>query len=93
MKVRYERGAVNDLEEIFAYVATDNRVAAARLVARIENAVKRIAENPRIGETTRKTHFRRLAVEKYLIVYEIGPDEVVVQYVRHSARRRPWERE
>jgi len=28
-----------------------------------------------------------------LIVYEVARDEVVVHYVRHGARRRPWERE
>ena len=38
MKLRYERGALADLEEIFAYIAQDNPQAAARLVARIEQA-------------------------------------------------------
>ena len=36
MKLRYERGALADLDEIFAYIAADNPEAAARLVARIE---------------------------------------------------------
>jgi plasmid stabilization system protein ParE len=30
MKLRYGRGALADLEEIFAYIATDNPDAAAR---------------------------------------------------------------
>ena len=93
MRLRNERGALSDLDEIFAYIATDNRAAAARLVARIENAAKRIAANPHIGDTTCNHHFRRLPVGKYLIVYEIGMDEAVIQYVRHGARRRPWEGE
>ena len=33
MKLRYERGALADLDEIFAYIAADNPAAAARLVA------------------------------------------------------------
>jgi toxin ParE1/3/4 len=93
MKLRYERGALADLEEIFAYVARDNREAAARLVARIEQVAARIAESPYIGEATRKSRFRRLPIGNYLIVYEVGQDEVVIHYVRHGARRRPWERE
>jgi len=31
--------------------------------------------------------------ETTLIVYEVGTDEVVIHYVRHGARRRPWEGE
>jgi toxin ParE1/3/4 len=93
MRLRYERGALADLDEIFAYIATDNREAAGRLVTRIEHEAARIAASPHIGEATRKSGFRRFRVGNYLIVYEIGNDEVVVHYVRHAARRRPWEGE
>ena len=30
MKLRYERGALADLDEIFAYIAADSREAAGR---------------------------------------------------------------
>src|ERR1700674_3048214 len=93
MKLRYERGALADLGDIFAYIAADNREAAGRLVGRIEHAAARIAVSPHIGEATRKSGFRRFPVGKYLVVYEIGYDEVVVHYVRHTARPRPWEGE
>ena len=93
MKLRYERGALADLDEIFAYIAADNREAAGRLVTRIEHAAARIAASPHIGGATRKSGFLRFPVGKYLIVYEIGNDAVVVHYVRHTARPRPWEGE
>jgi toxin ParE1/3/4 len=93
MKLRYERGALADLDEIFAYIAQDNPAAAARLVARIEEVAAGIAASPYTGEATRKSRFRRFPVGNYLIVYEVGTDEVVVHYVRHGARRRPWEGE
>jgi toxin ParE1/3/4 len=93
MKLRCERGALADLEEIFAYIAQDNRHAAARLVARIEEVAARIAETPFMGEATRKSRFRRFPVGNYLIVYEVAQDEVIIHYVRHGARRRPWEGE
>src|ERR1700730_13756331 len=41
MKLRYERGALADLDEIFAYIAADDRKAAGRLVTRIEDAAAR----------------------------------------------------
>jgi toxin ParE1/3/4 len=93
MKLRYERGALADLDEIFAYIAADNQEAAARLVARIETVAARIAASPYMGEATRKSNFRRFPVGNYLIVYEIGKEEVIIHYVRHGARRRPWEGE
>ena len=49
MKLRYERGALADLDEIFAYIAADSREAAGRLVARIERVATRIAASPHIG--------------------------------------------
>jgi toxin ParE1/3/4 len=52
MKLRYERGALADLDEIFAYIAADNPAAAARLVDRIEDAARRIAATPYMGEAT-----------------------------------------
>jgi toxin ParE1/3/4 len=93
MRIRYGRGALADLDEIFAYVAADSRDAAARLVARIEEVAAKIAASPHMGEATRKFGFRRFPVGNYLIVYEVAADEVIIHYVRHGARRRPWEDE
>jgi toxin ParE1/3/4 len=93
MKLRYSRGALADLEGIFSYIARDNRRAAARLVARIERVSSLIAEHPYIGTVTRNARFRRFSIGNYLIVYEIGMDEIVIHYVRHGARRRPWQGE
>jgi len=93
MKLRFERGALADLDEILSYIASDSREAAARLATRIEQAAARIAETPYLGEATGKSRFRRLPVGNYLVVYEIGEDEVIIHYIRHGARRRPWEGE
>lgn len=45
MKLRFERGALAELDEIFAYIAKDNRRAAAQLVARIERRRPRLPNN------------------------------------------------
>ncbi len=55
MRLRFERGALNDLDEIFRYIAADNPVAAGRLVARIESVAAQIAEMPHIGELDAQT--------------------------------------
>ena len=91
MRLRYSRGALADLDEIFNYIARDNPGAAARLIERIEEIASLLAKHPYIGVITRKPAIRRFPVGKYLIVYEVGSDEIVIQYVRHGARRRPWD--
>jgi len=93
MKLRYGRGALAELDELFAYIGKDNRAAAAKLVARIEQATAPIAEQPHPGAATRNPKFRRFPVGNYLIVYEVGSNEIIVHYVRHGARLRPWKGE
>jgi toxin ParE1/3/4 len=93
MKLRFERGALADLDEIFAYIAKDSPRAAAQLVTRIEQATALIAEQPHLGAATRNPKFRRFPIDNYLVVYEVGSNEVIVHYVRHGARLRPWEGE
>jgi hypothetical protein len=53
----------------------------------------RIAANPYLGQATRKLGFRRFAGWQLPDLYEVGEEEVVIHYVRHGARRRPWEGE
>ena len=57
MKLRFERGALADLDAIFAYIAQDDRQAAARISARIESVIKRLAEAPYMGAATRNRAF------------------------------------
>jgi plasmid stabilization system protein ParE len=90
MKVRFEVGAVADLHEIFEYIATDNPLAAKKLVDRIEHVASLIGEQPGIGHKTGNPLLRTFPVRKYLIVFEVAPDEVVIHYVRHAARKRTW---
>jgi toxin ParE1/3/4 len=93
MRLRYERRALADLDEIFRHIATDNPHAARRFMARITEAARLIAALPFMRQKTRNPRVRRFPVGKYLIAYEVGEDEVIVQYVRHGARLRPWEGE
>jgi addiction module RelE/StbE family toxin len=83
----------NDLDEIFRHIATDNPQAARSLIDRIKKVAKLIAALPLMGQKVRKSRFRWFRVEKYLIVYEVLEEEVIVHYIRHGARLRPWEGE
>jgi plasmid stabilization system protein ParE len=93
MKVRYNRGALFDLNEILNYIAERNPAAAAGQLAKFEAAARLIGRNPEIGQLTLREGLRRIVVGRYLMVYEIGAAEITIHYVRHGARQRPWENE
>ena len=93
MKVRFDRGALADMAEILDYIAERNPRAAAGMGLRFEEAAKLIGAFPEIGAKTSRPGFRRLVIGNYLMVYEIRNGEALIQYVRHGARRRPWEGE
>jgi plasmid stabilization system protein ParE len=77
--------------KFFSHVAADNPQAAHRLADRVREVAKLIAALPFIGQKARHPRFRWFRVEKYLIVYEVVGDEVIIHYIRHGARLRPWE--
>ncbi len=89
MKVRYNSQALNDLNEILIYLTERNPVAADQQLSRFESAVRRIGQNPNIGIAIRR-NLRRIVVGKYLMVYSVGIDSIIIEYIRHAARRRLW---
>ena len=93
MKVRFNRGALADLDEIFSYIAADNHKAASEFVDHIEEVVRLIGHSPEMGVRTKRPQLRMFPVANYLIIYEVVADEVIIHYVRHGARKRPWEGE
>lgn len=93
MKVRFNRGALEDINQILDFVAERNPKAAAKLLERFEGVVELIGNTPEIGTRTERSNLRKFVVGSYLLIYEIAPSEVIIHYVRHGARRRPWDSE
>ncbi len=81
--------ADRDMDEIFAWIARDDPVAAERLVRRIFEAAKSLRDFPERGtlhpEIGRDA--RSLLVGRYLILYRAGPDRVDVLRIVHGARK------
>ncbi len=92
MKVNYNSRAASDLNEILAYLAEYSPKAANKQLLHFETAARRIGQNPYIGIAVGE-ELRRVVVGKYLVVYRVGVDTVTIEYIRHGARRRPWENE
>ena len=95
LRIRYTRDAVDDLDSIFDYISDDNRKAALDMLERIENAIMKLADHPRIGAVLPtddlslvEPGYRRIVVQPYLVFYRIGKDEVFVARVLHG--RQDW---
>lgn len=95
LRIRYTRDAVDDLDSIFDYISEDNRKAALDMLERIENAILKLADNPRLGMVLPtddlslvEPGYRRTVVNPYLIFYRIGRDEVFISRVLHG--RQDW---
>jgi len=91
MKIRWLDIAVDDLEDIADYIAQDNPAAAKRMVARLWDAVKNLAEHPEAGRPGRVYGTRELIVSMtpFIVPYRIVESEIQVLRVLHGARQWP----
>jgi len=78
--------ALNELDDISAWIADEDRLAASRLVQAVLDATARLKRRPRMGravpEAVGKTH-REVIVRPLRIVYRLaGKDVLVVAVLR-----------
>ena len=98
MRVVIREAAYGDLERIFAWIAKDSPAAARSVIARIFEAIDRLADFPGLGhggavEGTREWVVRGLP---YIIVYaldlereaQVAPQLLTVIAVFHGAEER-----
>jgi toxin ParE1/3/4 len=93
MKVRYAEPAADDLDDALTYYRDHAPSFVVEFSDSIDDAIARIAENPYAAQETEQPGIRRWYLRrfKYSIFYTISGEEVVIVYIRHAARRWPWE--
>jgi toxin ParE1/3/4 len=91
MKVRFTRLAQRDLAQIHAYISQDSPEIASRIVARLIEHSRKLADNPFEGRQTDEPNARVIIAPRlrYLIFYTITSDEIHITHIRHTSRRRP----
>ena len=91
MKVRYSQRAVADLIGIADYIRERNPRAAEAVAKRIRASIAQLEMFPLIGRLTDDPGIRLLPIVRYpyLVFYEVGTAEVVVQHIRHGRRAPP----
>jgi toxin ParE1/3/4 len=91
MKVLFTRPAQRDLAEIYSYISQDNPTIASRVIARLIERSRELADSPSEGRVTDEPN-ARVIVEprlRYFIFYAVTSDEIHITHIRHTSRRRP----
>jgi toxin ParE1/3/4 len=92
MRITFDPRAIDDLDNIFAWIATDSPRAAYDMIVRIEErisllAVPGLAHMGRPGLVGRT---RELVAKPYIVVYKVAEEdeEIVVLGIVHGAQDR-----
>lgn len=93
MELRWLDDALADITEIYDYIAADDPMAAARVVERIQEAVRLLARVPHRGRPGRWPGTRELVIARtsYIVPYRVRGDAIEILRVFHTARRWPNE--
>ena len=90
MKIRWLRLALNDLDEAADFIAQDNPEAASRILRRISNAVRILAEHPHLGRAGRVPGTRELVITDTPCIVPYRVIEGTVQILRVLHAKRKW---
>jgi addiction module RelE/StbE family toxin len=90
-RLEFARRYFRRLEDIKERIAADNPAAAARMVARIRDAVSRLARLPAYGRPGRVVGTRELVIAgtPYIVPYRVKGEVVQIITILHSAQRWP----
>lgn len=88
MTVRILDSALDDVLQIYKYIALDKPDAAAETIEGILETADRLALHPQLGrEGKRQPATRELIYPPYLIVYRIRGETVEILSVIHGSRK------
>ncbi|MEW5853631.1 MAG: type II toxin-antitoxin system RelE/ParE family toxin [Myxococcota bacterium] len=83
--------AQQDIEDIHAYIARDNEVAADRIARRNFEATDQLEHFPEMDRVGKASGTRELVVAgtPYVVVYRVRSDDIEIARVIHHARDWP----
>ena len=91
MRVKWLRGALQNLHQAVDYIAQDNPVAASDAAESIWETATRLGQHPHMGRPGRLKGTRELVVPRlpYVIRYRIKTETVEILRIHHMAQRWP----
>ena len=91
MQIVWLKTALKNLDELGAYIAQDNPIAASQMVNLITSQVKQLSTQPAMGRPGRVLGTRELVISNthYLVPYRIKNNTVEILRVFHTSRKLP----
>ena len=91
MKVIWAELALQDIEEIWAYIARDSRASATKTIGKIRDAARRLIEHPETGRPGRAAGTRELVVPgtPYILPYRMKGNALEILAVIHGKQYHP----
>lgn len=90
LKVRFDRVALQQIEEIYDFIASDNPTAARRVLSAIHSSIDRLKTFPEAARLGLVPGTREILAGRYpyLIIYRVDFDqaEVIILGVFHTSR-------
>jgi len=86
MRIIWSPLAVERLENIFEYIATDNKSAAKKLVSRIFKKVETLSRNPERGRKVpeaNREEIREIFEGEYRIIYRMESKKISILTIRN----------
>lgn len=89
MRVVLTRAALRELDEALDYIAERNPQGAQRVKAMLWLRIELLGRHPLAGHATNRQGLRRVLAlpYPYAIFYRLTDEAIIVQGVRHTARR------
>jgi toxin ParE1/3/4 len=86
--IYYAEAALQDLDEIWRYFAQGSPTRASEFVQELDEVLKLLVDFPYMGRERKewKEGLRSLNHQKYVIVYSILEEDVVIERVVHGSR-------
>lgn len=81
--------ALEDLERLLNYIATDAPVAATRFAQRVIKRIEQLADHPESGNYVPEDDtlgYRQLLLGNYRIIYRVDKAVVYIIAIHHAAR-------
>lgn len=85
-EIRYFPHSQKDLDEIFSYIANDNKEAALRIINEFDTMIAQLEKDPLLGQVPKNKRlqglgYRFLNVKNYFVVYKVQDNRVEIHRV------------